>query len=97
MPCVKGIRLNRTLECLEILERLCSSEALGKFALAFPESSVSLWGIVFPRESESYFPGSRKQKGWTRKKDVCTPWIRYLLKDRSLYASTPPQTDTVVP
>ena len=67
MPCVSGIRLNRPLECLEIFLRLRSSEALGKFVLALFESSVSLWGIVFPRVSESYFPGSRKQKGWTRK------------------------------
>ena len=44
--------LNRTLECLEIFLRMCYSEALGKFALAFPESSVTLQEIVFPRESE---------------------------------------------
>ena len=53
MPCVPGIRSNRTLECLEIYLRLRSSEALGKSALAFPGSSMSPGGIVFPRESEA--------------------------------------------
>ena len=72
MPCVPGIRSNRTLECLEIFLRLLSSEALGKSALAFPGSSMSPGGIVFPRESEA------------EGVDL-------------LYASTPPQTDTVVP
>ena len=42
---------NRTLECLEIFLRLRSFEALGRFALAFPESSVSPGEIVSPRES----------------------------------------------
>ena len=53
MPCVPGIRSNRKMECLEIYLRLCSSEALGKSALAFPGSSMSPGGIVFPRESEA--------------------------------------------
>ena len=48
-----GIRSNRTLKCLEIFLRLRSSEALGIFALAFPESSVTLRRIVFPRGSEA--------------------------------------------
>ena len=69
MPCIPGIRSNRTLECLEIYLRLRSSEALGKSALAFPGSSMSPGGIVFPRESEAEGVDS-------------------------LYASTPPQTDT---
>ena len=58
-----------TLECLEIYLRLRSSEALGKSALAFPASSMSPGGIIFPRESEAEGVDS-------------------------LYASTPPQTDT---
>ena len=53
MPCVPGTRSNRTLECLEIFLRLRSSEALMKFTLAFPESSASLWGLVFPGKSEA--------------------------------------------
>ena len=53
MPCVPGIRSKRTLECLEIYLRLRSSEALVKSALAFPGSSMSPGGIVFPRESEA--------------------------------------------
>ena len=68
MPCIPGIRSNRTLECLEIYLRL-RSEALGKSALAFPISSMSPGGIVFPRESEAEGVDS-------------------------LYAFTPPQTDT---
>ena len=53
MPCVPGIHSNRTLKCLEIFLRLRSSEALGKSALAFPASSMSPGGIVFPRECEA--------------------------------------------
>ena len=53
MPCEPGTPSNRTLEYLEIFLRMCSSEALGKFALALPESSVSLQEIVFPREFEA--------------------------------------------
>ena len=54
---------------LTIAKLLRSSEALGKSALAFPGSSMSPGGIVFPRESEAEGVDS-------------------------LYASTPPQTDT---
>ena len=72
MPCVPGIRSNRTLECLEIFLRLRSPEALGKSTLAFPGSSMSPGGIIFPRESEAE-------------------------RVDSLYASIPPQTDTVIP
>ena len=46
-----GICSSRTLECLEIFLRLRSYEAYGKFALAFPESFVTLREIVFPIES----------------------------------------------
>ena len=53
MPCVPGIRSNRTMECLEIYLRLRSSEALWKSALTFPGSSMSPGGIVFPWESEA--------------------------------------------
>ena len=49
MSCEPGIRSNRTLECLEIFLRLRYSEALEKFALAFPESLGSPREIVFPR------------------------------------------------
>ena len=59
MPCIPGICMNKTLEYLEVSLRLRSFEALGIFALAFPESSVNPW--------EVYFPGGLEQKGLTRK------------------------------